>query len=129
MSKSKVLKLIVAILIAITLFVAFSQNAFALHKPIDQQFADTSDKSNATNTVSNWVGVVLNVAQVIGAGVAIIMLIVIGIQWVFASPSGKAQIAKTAKYYVIGAVLIFATVGLIQIVKNFAEMNVKNAVS
>lgn len=129
MSKSKILKLIVAILITITIFVAFSQNTFAMHKPIDQQFANTSDKSNATNTVSNWIGVVLNVAQVIGAGVAIIMLIVIGIQWIFASPSGKAQIAKTAKYYVIGAVLIFATVGLIQIVKNFAEMNVKNAVS
>ena len=55
-------------------------------------------------------------------GIAIIMLIVIAIRWMGSSPSGKAQMGKTVRYYIAGAIFIFAAVGILQIVKNFSDI-------
>ena len=49
------------------------------------------------------------------------MLVILGIRWIYASPSGKAEIAKGSRYYILGAILIFSAVGLLQIVKNFTR--------
>ena len=126
MIKSKLYKVIIAILISIVIFMAFSQNSFALKNDISTMFKGTGDKSEATNTATEVLGKVLNITQVIGMGVAIIMLVVIGIRWMYTSPSGKAQMAKTIKYYILGAVLIFAAAGLIEIVKKFIGGSVNN---
>lgn len=126
MKQAKILKFIIAILIVITIFIAFTQNSFAISKPIDSTFVGHGDKSNTTNVAGDIIGTVINATQIIGMGVAIIMLIVLGIKYMYASPGGKAQIAKSAKYYILGAIFIFAAVGLLQIVKNFSEANFGN---
>ena len=126
MKHSKSFKIIIAILIAITLFLAFSQNSFALSYNIDNKFRGTQDQGNATNTVAILLGKVINFIQVIGMGIAIIMLIVIGIRWMGSSPSGKVQLSKTLRYYIAGAIFIFAAVGLLEIVKNFTKGSVNN---
>ncbi|MBR2290106.1 MAG: hypothetical protein IJ867_05890 [Clostridia bacterium] len=128
MKKTLVLKIVVAVLIAITLLVAFSQNSFALHQDIGNRFVGTGDQSNATNEVAGLTGRVINITQVIAAGFAIIMLVVLGIRWMYAAPSGKAQIAKSSRYYILGAILIFAAVGLLQIVKTFTGAAINNNV-
>ena len=53
-------------------------------------------------------------------GFAIIMLVVIAIKWVYASPSGKIQMAKTIRYYILGAIVIFAAATFLEIAKKFA---------
>ena len=131
MKKAKILKAIVLILILVTIFVAFSQNSCAALGgigPIDEKFNNTGDLSNATNEATTLAGKIINIVQVVGAGIAIIMLVVLGIKWIGASPSGKAQIAKSARYYVLGAILIFAAVGLLQIIKNFTEKSIVTSV-
>ena len=121
MNRSKLLKIIVAILIAITLFIAFSQNSFASFVGnIDEKFDGKGDRSSATNEISGILSATINIVQIIGAGVAILMLIITGIRWVYASPEGKAQIAKTTRYYIMGAIFIFAAIGILQIIKNFS---------
>lgn len=121
MKKTKIFKVIIVMLIAITLFIVFSQNSFALNYDISTKFSNTGDKGNATNTISGIFGKTINIVQVFGAGFAIIMLVVLAIRWIGAAPSGKAQIAKSARYYIIGAIFIFAAIGLLQIVKNFTN--------
>lgn len=124
MKKTKVFKIVIAILIAITLFVAFAQTSLAANIDLTK-FDSAKDKSQATNKAAVITGKVLNWIQVLGAGYAIVMLVVIGIRWVSASPSGKAQFSKTARYYILGAVFIFAAIGLLQIVKNFTDKAVE----
>lgn len=121
MKKTKVLKIIIAILIAITLFTAFTQKVSASFNIDINALEAEKDKGNATNTAADLTGKVLNWIQVFGLGFALIMLVVIGIRWIGAAPSGKAQIAKTARYYVLGVVLIIAAIGLLQIVKSFTS--------
>lgn len=128
MKKTKILKIIIAILIAITVFVAFAQNASALTIDLNQ-FDNETDKSNVTRTSADILGKAINILQVFGAGFAIIMLVVIGIRWMGASPSGKAQYAKTSRYYIIGAVFIFAAIGLLQIVKTFTKQSIVGQIS
>ena len=130
MLKNKVLKFIIIFLLIITLFTVFAQNSFSLSTDISTQFQNHGDRSDATNRISTFLGKTINIFQVVGAGVAIIMLVVIGIKWVSASamPSVKAEIAKTARYYILGAILIFSAIGILQIIKMFANTNVKDAV-
>ena len=121
MTKREVLKIIISILIVITLIMLLSQNVFALNYDISKKFDGTGDKSNATSEVSSFIGSTINIIQVVGAGFSILMLVILGIRWIYASPSGKAEIAKSSRYYILGAILIFSAVGLLQIVKTFTK--------
>lgn len=124
MNKIKLFKIIVAVLIAITLFLTFTQHSFALNYDISNKFQEKRDKSEATNKVTTLLGKTLNVIQVFATGFAIIMLVVLGIRWISASPSGKAEIKKESTYYILGAIFIFAAVSLLQIIKNFTDKGV-----
>ena len=124
MTKSKVIKIIVAVLVATTLFIMLTQNSFCMVGDISTKFDGQLDKRNATKTVADIMGKTINFIQVIGMGVAIVMLVVIGIKWIGASPSGKAEMKKTVIYYVIGVIFIFAAMGLLQIIKTFSNANI-----
>ena len=85
---------------------------------------DKRDESGASEAASNIIGMIINIAQVIGTGVAIVMLIVLAIQYIAASPEGKAEIKKNATIYVVGAVILFAASGILGIVRRFAVKSV-----
>ena len=80
-----------------------------------------SDSTGAAESVNKMIGSILTVAQVIGVGVAVIMLIVLAIKYISAAPGDKADIKKHAVVYVVGAVVLFAASGILQIIKNFAK--------
>ena len=67
------------------------------------------------------IGALINIIQIIGSGVAIIMLIVLAIKYISAAPGDKADIKKHAVVYVVGAIVLFAASGLLGIIKNFAS--------
>ena len=73
---------------------------------------------------NNIVGAVITMVQIVALAAAGIMLMFLGIKYITASPDGKAEIKKSATQYVVGAVILFAASGILQIVKNFAVSNV-----
>lgn len=81
---------------------------------------EASDSTGTYGTVNTIIGTIITVAQVIGIGVAIIMLIVLAIKYISAAPSDKAEIKKHAVVYVVGAIVLFAASGILGIIKNFA---------
>lgn len=83
-----------------------------------------SDNTGASTSAQNILNAILSVAQVIGIGVAVIMLVVLAIKYISASPGDKAEIKKHAVIYIVGAVVLFAASGIIQIIKQFAA-NIK----
>ena len=85
------------------------------------QFSSYGDESGAASSFQKIIGSVITIVQVIGTGVAIIMLIVLAIKYISAAPGDKADIKKHAVVYVVGAIVLFAASGILGIVKNFAS--------
>lgn len=81
--------------------------------------AGTTELKNIINAVLGW-------AQIIGIGVAVIMLVVLAIKYISAAPGDKAEIKKHAVVYVVGAVVLFGASGLLQIIKSFTEGTIGN---
>ena len=121
MKMKKVMKIVVALLVAVMLVTAFTQVVSASVN-LDQ-FTE-EDNSGASNVVSNIIGSIIYIARIIGAGVAIIMLIVLAIQYIAASPEGKAEIKKNSTIYIVGAIILIAASAILGIIQNFAEGNV-----
>ena len=94
-------------------------------------FADSmlNDFKNPTNTVGtenigNTLGKVIYVFQVIGMGVAVIMLVALGIKYLVSSTSERAEIKKHMAVYVLGAVLLFGAAGISALIRNFASNSI-----
>jgi len=123
MTTKKVMKVIVAILLASVLIMMLSQitSAYNAMNP-DESLSNyrREDTSGASAASQNIIGMIINIAQVIGTGVAIVMLIVLAIQYIAASPEGKAEIKKNSTIYIVGAVILFAASGILGIVRRFA---------
>lgn len=115
MSK-KVMKILTVLLliamlcnICTTVFADF--DGFAEIKPASSQLA---------TSVQNIGGYILGIAQVIGMVVAVVMLVVLAIKYISAAPNDKAEIKKHAVVYIVGAIVLFAASGILQIIKNVA---------
>lgn len=123
MKLNKIMKMVVAMLLIALVAIVASQSVMAGIDPAKASLKNTftrTDTSGASNAASNIIGMIINIAQVIGMGVAIIMLIVLAIQYIAASPEGKAEIKKNATIYIVGAIILFAASGILGIIRKFA---------
>ena len=120
MKLNKVMKVIIAILLISLLAVTFSQIVMAQGVDIGGTYNNASDPTNTDQTVSKIISAILRIAQVVGVGVAVIMLVVLGIQYVSAAPEGKAEIKKNSTIYIVGAMVLFAAAGILEIIQRFA---------
>ncbi len=129
----KSMKAIALILIAILAIACLSQVVLASEKKVDglnlNQFDGKGDAGKASDAVTNIIGSIINIVQIVGTGVAIIMLVVLAIKYISAAPGDKADIKKHAVVYIVGAVVLFAATGILQIVKNFASSNINDAMT
>ncbi len=137
MKLNKIMKILVALMLISLVAIMVAQPALATAggqqdkyipnaDPTDlTQFDSHKDESGASSSVSRIIGSIISIVQVVGVGVAIIMLIVLAIQYISASPEGKAEIKKNATIYIVGSIILFAASGILQIIKNFATTNIK----
>ena len=113
--------LLVAIAASFTNGVFASQNMASMINTINNK----DDNSGAKNAATNVTGALLTVFRIAAVGVALIMLVVVAIKYMSAAPEGKAEIKKHAVIYVVGAIVLFASAGILQIIETFATNNVK----
>lgn len=126
---TKVMKVMAVVVLAMIMVVSMISSVNAetfsfANIDTDSVVNGAQDTSGAAGSINRIVGSVLTIVQVVGCGVAVIMLIVLAIKYISAAPGDKADIKKHAVVYVVGAVVLFAASGILQIVKNFAG-NVK----
>ena len=88
-------------------------------------FEDSFNELNnvkQTNEVTTGInilgGTVIDIVQTVGYAMAIIMVIVVGIQWVMATPSKKQELKGRMWNLVIGAALIAGSVTFLGIVES-----------
>lgn len=79
----------------------------------------TPPDQKISNTISNTTNAILSTVQLVGTVVAVIMIMVIAIKYFSAAPGEKAELKKKLVVYIVGAVILFAATGIIQIVKVF----------
>ena len=128
MRLNKMMKIVVALLVIALVAIVASQVVMAdgidpANASLTKTFTQT-DESGASEAASNIIGMIINIAQVIGMGVAIIMLVVLAIKYIAASPDGKAEIKKNATIYIVGAVILFAASGILGIIRRFAVTSI-----
>ena len=115
--KNKTLKIMAIVILTIISTLLITSNVLA--NGLDTEI--TPQASNAATNVTKVAGQVLNIVQIVGVAVATIMLTVLGIKYVSASPNEKAEYKKGMTIYVIGAILLFGASILIGVIKNFVS--------
>ena len=130
----KVVKIVSILLIIAMAVTMLSTSAFAAIGDVSTSgdFNPETFHSNDTQTTSvfqGFIGTLINIIQVVGMGVAVIMLVVMAMKYISAAPSEKAEIKKSVMIYVVGAVVLFAASGILQVIKNFARANINDSVS
>lgn len=83
--------------------------------------AGKAGDSNVTGAFTNISGAVITIARIICMGVAITMLVLVAIKYMTAAPGEKADIKKHAVIYVVGAIVMFASTGILGIIQKFAS--------
>ena len=119
-SLKKVAIVLTICLVAALLVCENTSFAFNMMETITTQAGQSGD-SNVTGSVSNIAGSVITIARVICAAVAVAMLAILGMKYMSAAPSEKADIKKHAVVYIVGAVVMFACTGILGIIQKFAS--------
>lgn len=114
MNIKKISKIMAIALIILTILSAFC-TVFGASIP------SATRPQQGTSDVESIAGMVIYVIQIIAFAAAVIMLVFLGIKFLTASPEGKAEVKKSAVIYVVGAILLFAATGILEIVKTLAS--------
>ena len=120
----KVMKVLSVVLMVVMIVVSLMNITYALDDIYPSILTGTADP-NTTKVAANIMATIINVFQVVGMGIAVIMLVYVAIKYMSAAPSDKADFKKSATAYIVGAIVLFAASGILQIIKNFATSNIK----
>lgn len=81
--------------------------------------AGDSEAGGGISKTREIIGKIISVVQVFGIFIAIAMLMILGIKYMYSSPGDRAQIKNHLTVYIIGAVVMFSAAGILEIIKNF----------
>lgn len=120
----KILKFSLALLLIFSVFVGVFQvssnadYASEMAGLIDKDYKDTTGTTDKVNTIT---GTVITSIRIIGIAVAIVMLLTVAMKYMTAAPGDKADIKKSAIQYVVGAIVLFGVVGILEIINKFSS--------
>lgn len=84
--------------------------------------SDIGDASGLTNSgTASVINSVIGIMQVAGSGISLIVITLLGIKYILASPSEKADVKKNIMPILIGCVLLFAAVNIVGMIENFSN--------
>ncbi len=110
--KTKTIMRVLTVVMIIAMIATLTSSAFAISIPAG------NNMSAVPTGLTNSVSIIISIVQFICYAAAVIMLIVLGVKFISASPDGKAEIKKSAVIYVVGAVLVFFAGIILEWVKN-----------
>lgn len=71
--------------------------------------------------IENVINIVIGLLQVAGTGLALIVITMLGIKYLLASPSEKADVKKQIMPIIIGCILLFGALQLMGAVYEFSQ--------
>lgn len=112
----KIAKITATILLVVMILTMVSTSVFAWSVSVTPNTSATG-----ASTVTKMGGGIVGLVQVVGYVIAVVMLVIIGIKYITSSPEGKAEVKKTALFYVLGAVLIAGAATIVGVVFDFGS--------
>lgn len=131
--KNSFRKIIISILSIMILLVMIVPNfskanyRSAMDGLITNQSTQWQDNSSASSKVGKVMDTAISITRVVGMCIAVTLLLVVAIKYMSAAPGEKADIKKASFAYVVGAIVLFGAVGILGIISNFAQGNIKRA--
>ena len=116
---SKIMKIAIVFL-SMTMIVSnfvFSSDYASLITDLDGQAGDTGLNESAKSIV----GAIISVTKIVAVGVALIMLAAVAMKYMSSAPGDRAEIKKHAVIYVVGAIVLFGSAGILEIIQKFAD--------
>lgn len=77
--------------------------------------------SGGVSTLYEFGNIILGIVQYIGAGVAVVALLILAMKYMYSSPGDKAEVKKKLIPFIIGGVLVFGAVQLVKLVEIFTK--------
>lgn len=109
-------RIIMTIFIIFLLMLIFQSNIILAVKTIDTDVE--IGKTNAIHSSESMITKLVGSLQVVGTVVSVIALLIIGLRYMFSSLEEKAEMKGVIGYYILGAVLVFATSTVLGLVYN-----------
>ena len=81
----------------------------------------TPVQGTGTGSVKSLGQQILGIVQLVGSIAAVVVLVVLGIKYMMGSAEEKAEYKKTMIPYLVGAILIFASTTIVNVVYNIAN--------
>lgn len=115
-------KLFVFMILFFIMLILIPTFSFAT-SPIDNPdyFKPGAPNKTDSDKVVNKVKPIMNAISVIGTVVAVVTLAILGVKFMVGSVSEKAEYKKSMIPYLIGAVLLFATSGVVLLISNLTN--------
>lgn len=119
----KLKKVIIALVFVCCIFAIMNSNQVFAESMMDRinNQINTSAEGSVVNATKSISGSIITIVQVVCAGVAVAMICMVAIKYMTSAPGEKADIKKHAIVYVVGAVVMFATTGILEIIQKFAN--------
>lgn len=121
--KKRIVKALTVLALFFVIFVIAQNFSYANVK--SDQITSTFGGANITNAegkdkITSVIGVVLTVVRTVAIGISIIMITYLGIKYMSAAPSEKANIKNQLITFTIGAVIIVSATAILDIMQDFA---------
>lgn len=109
----KILK-VLTILVYIIFVICMLSNTYAA---ITDNFKGDIGDTDVT-AIQDILKAVLTIIRTVGVFIAVAILMIVACKYIIASAGDRADIKKHAVSYIIGAIILFATSGIAEILKN-----------
>ena len=112
----KTMKMISVALIIMMVLITLSNSVFAIEDAIDGM------RSTSVNpSVTSFGNRIVSLIQTLGIVIAVVVILILGIQYMMGSAEQKAEYKKTMIPYLVGAVLIFAATSIVKVVYQLSQ--------
>jgi len=124
--KNKKNRLLEKIILILIISIFFLTNISFAAKGWDYGFkASDSGIENEVTKVEALGNGIIGIIQIVGVAVGVIMLIILGVKYMTSASSEKADIKKKSIIYIVGAILVFSSTGILQLIKNYTDTSLK----
>lgn len=124
--KNKKIKILLVLIIIFILNTILCNVTFAF-TPNTSGFENVT-ANTTTDIIYKIFGAVINIVTIVAAGIALVILIVTGIQYMISTVEKQAEIKKRSHTYALGAVLVFAASTIVNLLYTFIDGSINSAV-
>ena len=121
MLNKKSIKILSIVAIIMILLSTIGSSVFAMTIPDPDP--STVNSTNLDSTIST----VLAIIQYGGIIAAVVIAMIIGIKYITSAPEGKAEVKKTATFYIAGIVLLLSASLIVRLIGNTIQPDSINA--